>query len=114
MVLGMKQNLRYREDPKVSLWIFGGGDGREDRGVTGCPFGSRRNTPGPSPQVKEIPYSGHAVEKEEKPAKKNVFGVESISPLHFGVCFFLFSVMGLGVRIPETTSSPWALTKYSP
>ena len=35
----------YREDPKVSRWVFGG---REDRGVTGCPFGSRRSTPDPS------------------------------------------------------------------
>ena len=64
-----------------NCWIFGGGDGREDRGVTGCPFGSRRSTPGPSPQIKELPYSGHAVEKEEKSAKNSVFGAEPISPL---------------------------------
>ena len=60
---------------------LGGGDGREDRGVTGCPLGSRRNTPGPSPQVKEIHYSGHAVEEEGKSAKNSVFGAEPISPL---------------------------------
>ena len=73
--------MNYREDPKVSLWIFGGGDGREDRGVTGCPFGCRRSTPGPSLNCKEIPYSGHAVDKEEKSAKNSVFGAEPISPL---------------------------------
>ena len=37
--------------------------------------------PGPSLLVKEFPYSGHAVEKEEKSAKNSVFGAEPISPL---------------------------------
>ena len=60
---------------------LGGGDGREDRGVTGCPFGVRRSTPGPSLYCKEIPYSGHAIEKEGKSAKNSVFGAEPISPL---------------------------------
>ena len=32
-------------------------------------------------EFKEIPYSGHAVEKEEKSAKNSVFGAEPISPL---------------------------------
>ena len=70
------QCVVYRGDPKVSLWIFGGGDGREDRGVTGCPC-----APGPSRHCKEIPYSGHAIEKEGKSAKNSVFGAEPISPL---------------------------------
>ena len=71
----------YREDLKVSRWIFGPENGREDRGVAGCPFGFRRSTPGPSLELKEIPYSGHAIEKEGKSAKNSVFGAESISPL---------------------------------
>jgi hypothetical protein len=75
------QCVVYRGDPKVSLWIFGGGDGREDRGVAGCPFGCRRSTPGPSLHCKEIPYSGHAIEKEGKSAKNSVFGAGPISPL---------------------------------
>ena len=73
--------ISYRGDPKVSLWIFGGGDGREDRGVAGCPFGSRRSAPGPSRHCMDFPYSGHAVEKEGKSAKNSVFGAEPISPL---------------------------------
>ena len=71
----------YREDLKVSRWIFGPGNGREDRGVTGCPFGFRRSTPSPSRDRKESPYSGHAIEREGKSAKNSVFGAESISPL---------------------------------
>jgi len=71
----------YREDLKVSRWIFGPGNGREDRGVAGCPFGSRRSAPGPSRHCMDFPYSGHAVEKEGKSAKNSVFGAESISPL---------------------------------
>ena len=61
--------------------IFGPGNGREDRGVTGCPFGFRRSTPSPSRDRKESPYSGHAIEREGKSAKNSVFGAESISPL---------------------------------
>ena len=30
-----------------------------------------------------------------------------------GICFFS-SAMGTGVRTPATTSSPWALIRYSP
>ena len=71
----------YREDLKVSRWIFGPGNGREDRGVTGCPFGFRRSTPSPFRDRKESPYSGHAIEREGKSAKNSVFGAESISPL---------------------------------
>ena len=75
------QCVVYRGDPKVSLWIFGGGDGREDRRVAGCPFGSRRSTPGSSLYCKELHYSGHAIELEGKSAKNSVFGAEPISPL---------------------------------
>ena len=75
------QCVVYRGDPKVSLWIFGGGDGREDRGVAGCPLGFRRSTPGSSRDRKESPYSGHAIEREGKSAKNSVFGAEPISPL---------------------------------
>ena len=32
-------------------------------------------------EFKELPYSGHAIEKEGKSAKNSVFGAESISPL---------------------------------
>ena len=64
------QCVVYRGDPKASLWIFGGGDGREDRGVAGCPFGFRRSTPGLSLYCKEIPYSGHAIKKEAESRKR--------------------------------------------
>ena len=70
-----------RGDLKVSRWIFGPGNGREDRGVAGCPLGFRRSTPGSSRDRKESPYSGHAIEREGKSAKNSVFGAEPISPL---------------------------------
>ena len=37
--------------------------------------------PSPFRDRKESPYSGHAIEREGKPAKNSVFGAESISPL---------------------------------
>ena len=80
----------YREDLKVSRWIFGPGNGKEDRRVTGCPFGFRRSTPSPFRDRMESPYSGHAIEREGKPAKNSVFGAESISPLHSLVFVFFY------------------------
>ena len=73
---------RNLQDP-IPRYLTGslGGGGREDREVTGCPFGFRRSTPGPSLYCKEIPCSGHAIEKEGKSAKNSVFGAELISPL---------------------------------
>ena len=71
----------YREDLKVSRWIFGPGNGRKDRGVAGCPFVFRRSTSSPFRDRKESPYSGHAIEKEGKSVKNSVFGAGPISPL---------------------------------
>ena len=65
----------------LSRWIFGPGNGREDRRVASCPFGFRRSAPDPSRDRKISPYSGHAIEKEGKSAKNSVFGAEPISPL---------------------------------
>ena len=68
-----------------NCWIFGPGDGREDRGVASCPFGFRRSTPD-SPWTLFGPC--HRVRGDS--AKNSVFGVKSILLLYFD--FFFSSI----------------------